>query len=236
MTLNDSTYKVAVKNQCSVYGIVATTLRLSIAIILITSGMMKGVNLQSVAQTVRTYFSLFGFTPDAVTVSTVGFATCALEIWLGMLAINKTIHRLIYPVYILVFIGFSFMTYVNLTSPFGNHESCGCFGEVIHLDATATFVKNLILLCMAIMAGISYGYDISGYQGNRRNPLSSFRKHFLICAAASLLPVTLSAILMNRINTSAYVCLYIGISLSSILIVAIHIVWASKSPNMCITD
>lgn len=236
MTLNDSTYKVAVKNQCSVYGIVGTTLRLSIAIILITSGMMKGINLQSVAQTVRTYFSLFGFTPGAVIVSTVGFATCALEIWLGMLAINKTIHRLIYPVYILVFIGFSFMNYINLTSPFGNKESCGCFGELIHLDATTTFVKNCILLCMAITLGILSGHDIKGYYGNRRFRLSSFKNYVIICAVASLLPVAISAILMNRINTSAYVCLYIGISLSSILIVAIHIVWASKSPNMCITD
>ena len=34
-------------------------------------------------------------------------------------------------------------------SPLGRIESCGCFGELIHFTPLASFIKSLVLWCMA---------------------------------------------------------------------------------------
>ena len=50
---------------------------------------------------------------------------------------------------------FTYVTYINSTNLYGGIESCGCFGELIHLTASETFFKNIVLLIM-IMALLTY--------------------------------------------------------------------------------
>ncbi len=197
---------------------------MSISIILIASGLMKGINLQSTAQTVRYYFGLFGYNPDTVEAYATGFVICALEIWMGMLAINTTIYRQTYPIHMLAFVVFSILTYINLVSPLGIHMSCGCFGEIIHFDAMETFVKNIVLLCMLVLLEILSRVDVNCHRDERKKKSLSLKSYTLICGMASLLPITLSAILMDKIKVNVYVILYIIVSVISVFIVKMYVI------------
>ena len=55
-------------------------------------------------------------------------------------------------VYTLVLGYFTYITYLNLVSLYGQIESCGCFGEVIHLTPAESFYKNVVLLSLSLIA------------------------------------------------------------------------------------
>ena len=213
-----STYINTIPRKDNIYATIATLLRITIACLFILSGVMKGVNLQAVAQTVRDYCGLFGMTPHPLMISAAAFGVCVLEIWIGYLALDCRIYRRFWPVYILVISGFSFLTYVNLTSPLGNLESCGCFGEIIHVNATQTFVKNILMLSMTAM--LSAMILKSPKTDENEIPASPFRV-FLICAIAAILPIAFSAIFISRIKADTYLTLYYIISAFSLILVSI---------------
>lgn len=202
----------------SIINTVASTLRLIIAAVLIASGIMKGVNLQAVEQTVRDYLILFGFNPPAYVVYIAAFASCTLEIWLGMIAMNKRFYIHAYQLYIIVLTGFTFLTYVNLISPLGNHNSCGCFGEIIPLNTMDAFIKNVILSAISVVLAIISITKGLYFRDGQTTPPLSLKRYALICGGASLLPVTVSAVFMDRLAAFAYIVLYIITSFLSILI------------------
>lgn len=49
----------------------------------------------------------------------------------------------------LFILGFSVLTYLIYTDPYGGINECGCFGEAFHLSNGATFAKNILLLLLA---------------------------------------------------------------------------------------
>lgn len=192
-------------------------IRLLIAFTFVLSGIMKGVNLPAVSQTVRNYSDLFDVTLEPSHAFTFALVVCVLEIFIGLLAFDNRTYRKLYPIYIVVILVFLFLTYVNLNSPLGHSESCGCFGEFFSLDATGTFVKNMILLCLVIILDvlIIVRYN-SGYAESRGHHISLCR-YCLRCGFASLLPIVLSALFMNKIDDNAFLMLYIAISVTIIV-------------------
>ena len=55
---------------------------------------------------------------------------------------------MIFPV---VMAFFTSVTFVNFLSEEGQIESCGCFGEIIHLSPGATLIKNIALLSFSLV-------------------------------------------------------------------------------------
>lgn len=56
---------------------------------------------------------------------------------------------------------FTCITYLNYIDRYGQIESCGCFGEVIHLSPEESFWKNVVLLTISLLPPIfgSWGMD-----------------------------------------------------------------------------
>lgn len=137
------------------FWIVLEVFRYVIAVTFIASGLLKGMSIEATEQAVRGYIDLMGLPFDMIPLSIFSVLICVCEIIIGILALIKRVFRLIHPIYTLIIGVFTFITYLNITSPFGGLESCGCFGEIIHLDATETFVKNLCLLAISITLNIA---------------------------------------------------------------------------------
>jgi len=125
-------------------------LRYSLAVTLIASGMLKALNLNATSQTIIHYLSLLEIGYSWCPLRLMAIGVCSGEILIGILALFRMVFHLISPVYVMVMAFFVILTYIDLTSPYGGLESCGCFGELIHLNATETFIKNLVLLAISV--------------------------------------------------------------------------------------
>lgn len=121
-----------------------------LSVTFIASGILKGVAVRGFAITVREFLDLLGLETLQPSSFPLAIAICVCETAIGLLVFCKRLRpalSLIYPV-ILAF--FTIITYINLTDMYGGIESCGCFGEIIHLNPKETFVKNLVLFGISL--------------------------------------------------------------------------------------
>ena len=61
---------------------------------------------------------------------------------------------------------FTYITYLNLVSLYGQIESCGCFSEVIHLSPAESFYKNVVLMTHSLLACSLTVYNKKGNKNN----------------------------------------------------------------------
>lgn len=112
----------------------------------IVSGILKGVAVKGFIITVREFLDLLGLETLQPYSAIFAIAICVCETAIGMLALIKRLRPILILIYTVFLAFFTIITYINLTDMYGGLESCGCFGEIIHLNPMETFVKNLFLL------------------------------------------------------------------------------------------
>lgn len=66
---------------------------------------------------------------------------CIGEMALGYVALIRMLFIRFHWVYPMVMSVFAYITYTNLTDTYGGIESCGCFGEFIHLNPAHSFIR-----------------------------------------------------------------------------------------------
>ena len=126
----------------------------------IVSGILKAISVKGFALTVREFLDLLGLSYMQSYAFSIAVAICILETAIGALALIRSLRPLLSLIYLGVMTFFTLITYINLTDLYGGIESCGCFGEVIHLGPTETFVKNLSLLTLSVMAAFMTCNDL----------------------------------------------------------------------------
>ncbi len=120
----------------------------------IVSGILKGIAVKGFEITVREFLDLLGLETLHAYSFLIAVAICIFETAIGLLAFIRHFRPMLCLIYTAVLVVFTLITYINLTDIYGGIESCGCFGEVVHLDPTETFVKNLTLLSISIFVVI----------------------------------------------------------------------------------
>ena len=129
-----------------------TVLTNSLAFTFILSSIFKWIGLRTFALTVNDFCAFLGF--DALYEHGMALAIiiCTAELVLGIAAFIPKLKTYVVWVYTLVLGYFTYITYLNLVSLYGQIESCGCFGEVIHLTPAESFHKNVVLLTLSLFA------------------------------------------------------------------------------------
>lgn len=122
-----------------------------LSVTFIVSGILKGVAVKGFIITVREFLDLLGLETLRPYSAILAIAICVCETAIGMLALIKRLRPILILFYTVFLAFFTIITYINLTDTYGGIESCGCFGEVIHLGPTETFLKNLLLLSLSII-------------------------------------------------------------------------------------
>ena len=120
----------------------------------IVSGILKAISVKGFTLTVREFLDLLGLGELNKYAFTIAVTICAFETSIGVIAFFRKMRPALSLIYPAVMVFFILITYVNLTDMYGGIESCGCFGEVIHLGPMETFLKNLILLALSILTAI----------------------------------------------------------------------------------
>lgn len=117
--------------------------------IFIISALSKAVNVPAFAALTRDFLALAGmdvFQPYAISVAVM---ICAVELILGVLMLGR-FRKIALICVVVMLIGFTWLTWMNLTDLYGGIESCGCFGELIHFSPLGGFVKNIVLLTVSL--------------------------------------------------------------------------------------
>jgi len=123
--------------------------RVLFALTFIVSGVLKLIDPVGTGLIVKEYiaFMHLDFLEPAATV--LGMALATLEFTIGICVLSGLRIRIMAWVALILTAGFTGLTlYLMLYNPISD---CGCFGEAIHLTNTQTFLKNMLLLLLAIL-------------------------------------------------------------------------------------
>ena len=123
-------------------------IRVLFALTFVVSGALKLVDPVGTGLIVKEYLDfmhLGALEPAAIG---LGMALAVTEFTIGICILGGLRIRIIAWVTLILTAGFTLLTlYLMLFNPISD---CGCFGEAIHLTNTQTFLKNVILLALAI--------------------------------------------------------------------------------------
>lgn len=119
--------------------------------VFILSAVTKAVGLPVFADEMRLYLDIYfgGWLRDS-SLFLAGMV-CLAELLIGIACLVPALRRQANVAAFLALTFFVWLTGDNYfyPSPFGRIESCGCFGELIHFTPLASFIKSLVLWCMA---------------------------------------------------------------------------------------
>ena len=122
-----------------------------LGIVFILSSVTKAVALPIFADELQLYLDIYfgGWLRDYKLL--LAGMVCLAELLIGIACLVPALRR---QANVAAFLALTFFvwltgdTYFN-PSPPGRIESCGCFGELIHFTPLASFIKSLVLWCMA---------------------------------------------------------------------------------------
>ncbi|MDE6451802.1 MAG: hypothetical protein K2L23_05855, partial [Odoribacter sp.] len=120
-----------------------------LGVVFVVSGFVKAVDPVGLSYKMEEYLGMFQLADWRGLSVTFAILLCAAEMTLGLLLLLRLWNR-VTAVAVTVFIfGFTILTYLIYTDPYGGIHECGCFGDAIHLSNGATFAKNIFLLAVA---------------------------------------------------------------------------------------
>ena len=132
------------------YTMLTNISRVLLALVLVLSGFVKAVDPKGTMYKLQEYadaFSIDAFSSDWLLAFAIVLA--AAEFLLGLFLIMGVYRRFVSFLVFLAFILFTpFTLYVAVSDVV---PDCGCFGDALGLSNTASFVKNLFLLLLAVI-------------------------------------------------------------------------------------
>lgn len=177
-----------------------------IGFVLMLSAILKAINILAFSLEIRQYVDTYicAYPGQFSTVFAIGI--CILELFTAMLLQQKAYRYIATWFSFLMFLAFTYLTWLNFAYPseLGSIESCGCFGELIHITPKASFIKCVLL---SLISGFAIYRQVSDKKERCR-----FRMHFSIfltwCLLSSIAIPMYSILLMRRVGESVYLMGY----------------------------
>ena len=120
-----------------------------LGVVFVVSGFVKAVDPIGLSYKIEEYLKMFQLSGWSVFSIPFSILLCTAEMTLGLLLLLRLWRRVTAVIATLFILGFTILTYLIYTDPYGGIHECGCFGEAWHLSNGATFTKNIFLLAVA---------------------------------------------------------------------------------------
>lgn len=130
-----------------------------LGLIFILSSVFKLIGIRTFAETVNMFCAFLGYEMLYGHGLPLAIVICSVELLLGVAAFVPKMREYVQWIYLIVIGYFTYITYLNLVCLYGQIESCGCFGEVIHLTPAESFYKNVVNMTISIIACGVYVYE-----------------------------------------------------------------------------
>lgn len=141
--------------------------RVLLGLAFMLSGFVKAVDPWGTAYKIDDYIHAFGWTFFSGISFLTSIALSAFEFFLGSSLLLGVYKRTV-PLLILIFLIFAtpLTLYIAIANPV---TDCGCFGDALILSNTATFLKNVFLLALAVFVYLrsDLAYRLYGMHTNR---------------------------------------------------------------------
>jgi hypothetical protein len=181
-----------------------------LGIIFIYSGFSKAINVFSFSQTILSFNELLGLSVFYRCGEVLAILICMVECLLPLLSLRRVNRSYVVWSYPIILGFFTSITYVNNTSLYGGIESCGCFGEIIHLSPAVSFYKSMGLLVLSLLLLFFHLME----SRNGRTPLFPTIKldcYVIMAIMTSIVPPLFSYLFMERLPHVLYVILFLSI-------------------------
>ena len=122
-----------------------------LGIVFILSSIFKWIGLKTFAITIDGFCTFLGYDMLYGHGLILAVVVCTGEMILGIAALVPRTRKYAMWLMLPVMMYFTYITYLNMMDMYGQIESCGCFGEVIHLTPSESFYKNIVLLTIMVM-------------------------------------------------------------------------------------
>ena len=120
-----------------------------LGVLFVVCGGVKAVDPVGLSYKIEEYLGMFQLSSWSMFSMSFSVLLCAAEMTLGLLLLLRLWRRVTAVTVALFILGFTILTYLIYTDPYGGINECGCFGEALHLSNGATFAKNILLLVVA---------------------------------------------------------------------------------------
>ncbi len=124
--------------------------------VFVLSSLFKWIGIRTFALTVEQFAEYLGMPLLQGYGLLVAVLICTGELALGVAALVLRTRDYARWGLLLSMMGFTIITWLNYTDRYGQIESCGCFGEVIHLTPSTSFYKNVVLLALSLLSMAKY--------------------------------------------------------------------------------
>lgn len=137
---------------------------LFLGVIFVFSALTKSLDFFAVSSKIQDYTRIFGLEVPDIYYGVGSIILVGTELLLGMLLIQGIFNSYVFYCTVIILTFFTILTfYTGITDGF---EDCGCFGSVLSTNSWVSFVKNLILVSITIIAypqslcksSFKYGY------------------------------------------------------------------------------
>ena len=125
-----------------------------IGLVFLLAGIFKLLDPVGAGLVVEEYYRFLGLTFMLPTAKAVGVLLALLEAFLGTAMISGVWREFVAVATSALIVFFTIITL--FLAIFNPSMDCGCFGEVIHLTNMQTFLKNVVLLVLAIIAFVPF--------------------------------------------------------------------------------
>ena len=125
-----------------------------IGLVFFVAGLLKLMDPVGAGLVVGEYFNFLHLSFLAGASRFTGVAMALFETLLGAALISGVFPKVVRPLSLLVLAGFTLLTCVMwILNP---NMDCGCFGEAVHLTHFQSFIKNVVLLVLWMVAFIPF--------------------------------------------------------------------------------
>jgi hypothetical protein len=132
------------------------------------AGMLKLMDPVGAGLVVEEYLSFFRIGWLSPLAKAIGVGMALVETLVGAALLAKVWRRQVAIVTSFITVGFTILTLQLVI--FNPEMDCGCFGEAVHLTHFQTFIKNLILCLLCVIAFL----PARDYGGNTKSKLVAF--------------------------------------------------------------
>lgn len=181
-----------------------------LAIIFLASGTLKSFNIYSFSTEISLISEAYSFPSCFIFLRhELAIIICIAEIILGTITLTTKSHEKLFSLaYVIFMTFFLILTGLNYYAPsvYGSIESCGCFGDFIHISPMWSFIKNCILWGTALY-GLFLQYNTKNKQKRTSLKKNTLSRHFTFFTA-SFIPIY-SYLFFNKLEHFPYTVIFL---------------------------